>query len=246
MTFSGERASSTIRAAVVQSNYIPWKGYFDLIAAVDEFVLYDDVQFTKNDWRNRNRIKTPQGVQWLSVPVGQRLDRLIREVELPHVRWQTQHWKSIELNYRRAPYFRETADWLAPLYLDRQHTKLSDLNRCFIDAICECLGIRTRITPSADYRLEGGRNERVASICAQLNAREYISGPAARSYLDQDVFANRGIAVGWFDYSGYAPYPQLWGEFAHDVTVLDLLFNCGPGAAEHMKLGRLAAAEPTA
>jgi WbqC-like protein family len=226
------------RIAIVQSNYIPWKGYFDLIAAVDEFVLYDDVQFTKNDWRNRNRIKTPQGVQWLSVPVGQRIDRRIRDVLLPDPRWQVQHWKSLESNYRRAPGFADTAGWLAPLYLDRRHETLSALNRCFIEAICTRLGIRTRITDSSSYQLTGDRSERVAGICAQAGANHYVSGPTAKSYLDEEVFAQHGLAVSWFDYSGYPTYPQPWGVFAHDVTVLDLLFSCGSDAARYLKFGR--------
>jgi hypothetical protein len=226
------------RVAVVQSNYIPWKGYFDLIGAVDEFVLYDSVQFTKNDWRNRNRIKTPRGVQWLSVPVGGRIDRLICEVELPDARWQSKHWKTLAMNYGRAAHFDETACWVAPLYLERSYRTLSDLNRSFIEAICARLGIHTRITASSDYAFDGDRSERVASICAQLGACEYVSGPAARSYLDEAAFARHGIAVRWFDYSGYPPYPQCWGNFAHDVSVLDLLFNCGASAARYMKLGR--------
>jgi len=224
--------------ALVQSNYIPWKGYFDLIASVDEFVLYDDVQFTKNDWRNRNRIKTPQGVQWLSVPVGQRIDRRIRDVELSDSRWQAQHWKTLEANYRRSPGFAETADWLAPLYLDQRHETLSALNRCLIEAICRCLSIRTRITDSSTYHLAGDRSERVAGICAQAGAARYVSGPAARSYLDEQVFAHHGVTVSWFDYSGYPTYPQPWGAFAHDVTVLDVLFSCGSDARRYMKLGR--------
>jgi hypothetical protein len=225
------------RVAIVQSNYIPWKGYFDLIAAADDFVLYDDVQFTKNDWRNRNRIKTPQGVKWLSVPVGADIGRLIREVTLHDPRWQVQHWKTLEYNYRRAPWFDAVRAWLVPLYLDVRHGSLSQLNRTFIEAICRELGIKTRIRSSADFILEGDRSRRVAGICAQLSAGTYLSGPSARTYLDESVFERFGIEVEWFDYAGYPTYPQCWGTFAHDVTVLDLLFNCGPQARHYMKLG---------
>lgn len=225
------------RVAVLQSNYVPWKGYFDLIAAVDEFILYDDAQFTKNDWRNRNRIKTPQGVQWLSVPVGQRIDRRIRDVVLDDPRWQASHWKTLECNYRRAPCFDEVAAWLAPIYLGQRHATLSDLNRTLIEAACAYLGIGTRITTSADYRLSEGRSQRVLDLCVQAGANEYLSGPAARDYLEEPLFAGRGIAVRWFAYDGYPEHPQLWGPFEHAVSIVDPLFNCGRDTRRYMKCG---------
>lgn len=222
------------KVAILQSNYIPWKGYFDMIAAVDEFVLYDDVQFTKNDWRNRNQIKTPQGVQWLTVPVGQSIDRRIRDVTLDG-RWQAKHWRTFEANYRRAPHFSEIASWLEPMYMDSSYSHLSQLNRCFIEAINKYLGISTVIRNSWDYRLLEGKSERLADLCAQAGADEYLSGPAARNYLDEGVFRERGITVTWFDYEGYPDYPQLWGAFAHGVSILDLLMNCGQGAHRYMR-----------
>ena len=222
------------RVAIVQSNYIPWKGYFDMIASVDEFILYDDMQFTKNDWRNRNRIKTPQGVQWLTIPAGDDIHRRIRDVALDS-RWQAKHWKTLEANYRRAPHFAEVAAWLEPLYVARAHPDLSAANRCFIEAICAYLRIPTRISNSWDYDLGEGKTERLARLCLQAGATEYVSGPAAKEYIDGAVFAGSGIELTWFDYAGYQPYPQLWGPFAHDVSVLDLLFNCGRDAHRHMK-----------
>ncbi|CAM5188627.1 putative protein [Castellaniella defragrans] len=131
------------KVAILQSNYIPWKGYFDLIAHVDEFILYDDVQFTKNDWRNRNRIKTPQGVQWLSIPVGQNINRRIRDVAID-ARWQPVHWKTLAQNYRRAPHFTEIAEILEPLYSESAYQSLSQVNRRFIEAICGYLSIGRR------------------------------------------------------------------------------------------------------
>lgn len=220
--------------AILQSNYIPWKGYFDLIAAVDEFILYDDMQFTKNDWRNRNKIKTPAGVQWLSVPVGQGINRRIRDVELPDPRWQEKHWRSLAGNYGRAAHFSEVAQWLEPLYRARRFTHLSELNRAFIEAVCAYLGIGTRISSSWDYRLGEGKSERLADLCRQAGAQRYVSGPAARDYLDPGVFRSGGIELAWFDYAGYPEYPQLWGDFVHGVTVLDLLFNCGKDAPRYM------------
>lgn len=222
------------KVAIVQSNYIPWKGYFDMVAAVDEFILYDDMQYTTRDWRNRNRIKTSQGVQWLSIPVGHDTDRRIRDVTLDGS-WQAKHWKTLETNYRRAPHFAEVAAWVEPLYMRESHTHLSALNRRFIEAICGYLDIRTRISNSWDYDLGEGKTERLVHLCAQAGGTEYISGPAARDYVDPQAFDKAGITLTWFDYSGYPPYPQLWGDFVHAVSILDLLFNCGPDAPRYMK-----------
>lgn len=224
------------RIAVLQSNYIPWKGYFDMIAAVDEFVLYDDMQYTRRDWRNRNQIKTPQGLQWLTVPVlvkGKYL-QTIRETRIDGTTWAENHWRSLVQNYRSAPHFAEISGWLEPLYLDLPE-HLSQLNRTFIEAICKYLNIRTTISNSWDYQLRDGKTERLADICVQAGATGYVSGPSARDYIDEGIFRDRGIQVTWFDYDGYPEYPQLWGPFVHGVTVFDLLFNCGRHAHRYMR-----------
>jgi WbqC-like protein family len=228
-------ASKTV--AILQSNYIPWKGYFDLIAAVDEFVLYDDMQYTRRDWRNRNQIKTPQGLQWLTVPVmvKGKYDQRIRDTAIDGSSWARLHWKSLTQNYRTAPCFEQIAQWLAPLYLERDYPLLSTLNRTLIDAVCSFLGITTVIRNSWDYVLPDGKTERLAGICLQAGATRYISGPAAKAYVDPAVFDASGIELQWFDYAGYAEYPQLWGRFEHGVTILDLLFNCGHDAPRHMR-----------
>ncbi|RYE40932.1 MAG: hypothetical protein EOP24_38985 [Hyphomicrobiales bacterium] len=226
------------KIAIVQSNYIPWKGYFDLIARVDEFVLYDDMQYTRRDWRNRNQIKTPQGVQWLTIPVEAkgRYTQKIKETEIDGAEWATLHWKAFEQNYRRAACFDEIAAWLAPHYLgDSLPRNLSVLNGNLIRAVCDFLGIRTRISMSSDYQLSEERTERLADICVQAGADAYFSGPAARDYMDEEVFARRGVSLHWFDYSGYPEYPQLWGAFAHGVSIVDLLFNCGKSAPNYMR-----------
>jgi hypothetical protein len=228
------------RVAIVQSNYIPWKGYFDMIAAVDEFILYDDMQYTRRDWRNRNQIKTPQGVQWLTVPVrvkGKYYQK-IRETEIEGSDWAEIHWKSLFQNYRRAPHFQEVARWLEPLYLGGLPSHLSELNRKFIEAICSYLSIRTVISSSWDYELAEGRTGRLASLCLQAGGSEYVSGPAAKDYLDENEFKALGLDVKWFDYTGYQEYPQLWGEFTHGVTILDLLFNCGRDSQRYMRFVR--------
>lgn len=227
------------KVAILQSNYIPWKGYFDMIAAVDEFIIYDDMQYTKNDWRNRNKIKTPKGVEWLTIPAGQDISRLIKDVELPGFRWQTKHWKTLVSNYGKSPYFDDVAEWLEPLYLSQHYTNLSSLNCQFIRRICKFLNIETKISHSWDYDLMEGKSERLVDLCVQAGATEYISGPAAKNYLEEQLFSSKSVELKWFDYSGYPQYSQLWGEFTHEVSILDLLFNCGESAPEYMKYIKL-------
>lgn len=225
------------KVAISQSNYIPWKGYFDLIASVDQFILYDDMQYTRRDWRNRNQIKTPKGVRWLTVPVlvKGKYHQTIRETQINGTAWAAAHWKSLSLNYGRAPYYQAITSWLEPLYKTSQYAYLSDLNRAYLEAVCSFLDIRTPLTPSSDYRLVEGKSERLAEVCVQAGATEYVTGPAAKDYLDESVFLKRGIKVTWFDYDSYREYPQLWGEFTHGVSILDLLFNCGPKSRQYMK-----------
>ena len=225
------------KVAIVQSNYIPWKGYFDMIASVDEFILYDDMQYTRRDWRNRNQIKTPQGIQWLTIPVlvKGKYHQKIRETEIDGTDWAAAHWKALAQNYRRAPHFAEIASWLEPLYLKDTFTHISHVNQKFIKSICIYLGIKTIITNSSDYNLLDGKTERLADLCLQVGGTEYISGPAAKDYVDEKVFADMGIKLTWFDYNGYPFYQQLWGEFTHGVTILDLLFNCGKDSPRYLR-----------
>lgn len=226
------------RVAIVQSNYIPWKGYFDLIASVDEFVLFDDMQFTRRDWRNRNLIKTPSGPQWLTVPVAVkgRFTQPIRETAIQGNEWVETHLRSFRANYARAPHFKSILALLEPAYRQGGGT-ISKLNRAFLERICGYLGIVTRLSNSWDYELIGDRSERLAELCRQAGGQIYVSGPAARDYLDEAPFAARNISVEWFDYGGYPEYPQLWGAFEHGVSIVDLMFNCGRDAPRYMKQG---------
>ncbi|WP_375227378.1 WbqC family protein [Roseobacter sp. S98] len=225
------------RVAIVQSNYIPWRGYFDMIAAADEFILYDDMQYTRRDWRNRNKIKTSQGTIWLTVPVSVKgkYHQKIFETQIHDQSWRAEHWRSISLNYRRAPYFDEVAAWMKPLFLSATQNNLSETNRVFIEAICEKMGIGTVISSSRDYVLSEGKTERLADLCFQAGGTEYISGPSAKDYVDEAVFKAKDIHLRWFDYNGYKPYRQLWGEFEPGVSVVDLLFNCGPEARNFLR-----------
>jgi hypothetical protein len=225
------------KVAILQSNYVPWKGYFDLIKAVDEFIIYDDMQFTKRDWRNRNQIKTPNGLQWLTIPVLVKgnYHQKIRDVSIQGTEWASRHWKTLLQNYRSAAYFHEIANWLEPLYLNNSNTNLSKLNRQFMEQICSYLNIETKLSNSWDYSLVEGRTERLTDLCIKAGATEYISGPSAKNYIDEKVFLESGIKLSWFDYDGYSEYPQLWGSFCHQVTILDVLFNCGRDSHKHMR-----------
>lgn len=208
-----------------------------MIASVDEFILYDDMQYTRRDWRNRNQIKTQQGVQWLTVPVKVKgkYHQSIRETEIDGSDWAMSHWKSLAQNYRRATYFDEIAEVFEPLYIERAYTHLSELNEVLIRTICDYLGIATKISHSWDYTLLDGKTERLADLAAQARGTEYISGPAAKDYIEERCFLDREIKLTWFDYLGYPEYPQLWGEFTHGVTILDLLFNCGKASPCYMR-----------
>lgn len=225
------------RIAVVQSNYIPWKGYFDLIKSVDEFILLDDVQYTRRDWRNRNQIKTKDGPQWLSIPVrDEGREALIQDVRIADCAWARKHWTTIYHSYCRAPYFDLHRERFETLYKDvREAECLSGINRRFIDASCAALGIQTKISWSTDYPHRDERDQRLVDLCRGTGATEYLSGPTAKSYLQEDVFADAGIRVSYADYSGYPEYPQLFPPFTHHVSVLDLLFNVGPDAPRYMK-----------
>jgi hypothetical protein len=225
------------KIAISQSNYIPWKGYFDLIASVDEFILYDDMQYTRRDWRNRNQIKTPNGPQWLTVPVKVKgkYHQTIRETEISGTDWAEKHWQTILHNYGRAAHFAELAALFETFYLQQQHTQLAPLNRKLIEEVCSYLGITTKISDSSDYTLLEGKTARLVDLCAQAGGTEYISGPAAKGYVEEHYFTERNIKLSWFEYTGYPEYPQLWGEFSHRVSIIDLLFNCGKDAPRYMK-----------
>lgn len=227
------------RVAIVQSNYIPWKGYFDLIASVDEFILFDEMQFTRRDWRNRNKIKTAHGTKWLTVPVTSRgkYTQTIAKTEISDKNWANQHWKTLEYTYRGAPHFDEVSEWLRPLYIDRAHRNLSQMNQLFLEMICARLGITTPITRCEDYTLVSGKSERLASLTQQAGGKIYVSGPAARGYLDAEPFSAQNIEIEWFSYDNYAEYPQLFPPFEHGVTILDLLFTCGKTSPDYMKFG---------
>ena len=226
------------KIAILQSNYIPWKGYFDLINRVDEFIFYDDVQYTKNDWRNRNQIKTSNGLIWLSIPIETKghisENKKINEVKVINNSWRKKHWKSIQNSYSKSPYFKDYKEIFEQLYLSSNETYLSKINYKFILAINNILMINTKISYSSDYILEGDKNERIINLCKQANASKYISGPAAKDYINIELFKQENINLEWMDYSNYREYPQLYPPFVHNVSILDLIFNCGKDSLNYI------------
>jgi len=224
-------------AAIVQSNYIPWKGYFDLIGLVDEFILLDDVQYTRRDWRNRNQIKTPAGLAWLTIPVevkGKYFQR-IDETVISDSDWNRRHWRAIVQAYGKARYFEVFKEELQELYLGSSDRMLSRVNYRFLKHICGLLGVRTRISWSTDYPHRGVKTERLVSLCKTVGVTSYLSGPSAKNYLDEELFCSEGIALHYMDYSGYPEYEQLYPPFVHTVSIIDLLLNAGPDASRYMK-----------
>ena len=226
----------TKKLAIVQSSYIPWRGYFDLINSVDEFILFDDAQYTRRDWRNRNAIKTPQGLLWLTIPVqvkGKYLQK-IKDTIVSDETWNHQHWRSIVHNYSLARYFEDYREQFQKLYLGTEDSHLSQINHRFLKAICGILGISTTISCSMDYDLIEGKTARLVQLSKDAGATEYLSGPSARVYLDEESFRKEGIKLSYMDYSGYPEYHQLYPPFEPNVSIIDLIFNEGPNATKFM------------
>jgi len=207
-----------------------------MINMVDEFILYDEVQYTKNDWRNRNKIQTKQGVQWLTIPVRQKeLAQSIKDTKVTDNKWRKKHWSTVSQNYAKAPYFKDYKDVFEALYLNCDEEYLSQVNYRFIMAINEILSITTNIRWSNEFHLIEGQTEKLLGICKNCNADIYLSGPAAKDYFDEELAKKENIKVEWMDYSAYPEYNQVHSPFEHGVTVLDLIFNEGLDAAKFMK-----------
>ena len=225
-----------MRAVVLQSNYLPWKGYFDLIQSADVFVYYDEVQYTKNDWRNRNRICSKNGVHWLTIPMGHdAVNGTISEARLSSTAWQEQHFKSLYHSYRPAPYFRVLEPLLVDVYKRHEWRMLSEVNRYCIEAISRMLGFATRFLDSRDLDLSGDRVARLVSVLKQIGATEYLTGPSARSYLagSEALFEQAGVRLRFKSYQGYPSYRQLSEPFEHAVSVVDVIANVEPGECRY-------------
>lgn len=219
-------------AAAHQPNYIPWIGYFYKLWLADCMVVLDNVQYTKNGFQNRNRIKTQRGSAWLTVPVvtAGRLGQATKDVEIvPGSSWYQSHLDTIRQNYRRAPYFLEYFPALEALY-KRPWRRLVDLNLALIRFLAAALEIRTPLVLATELNVTGKGSALLVDLCCKVHATRYLSGFGGRSYQDSGQLADAGITLEVYDFK-HPTYPQLWGEFIPQLTVLDLLLNCGPAAA---------------
>jgi hypothetical protein len=228
----------TKRVAVVQSNYIPWIGYFDLINSVDQFVFLDDVQYTDRDWRNRNKIVTSNGLSWLSVPVDASStsnQAHISEVRLAGELWKEKHLEVIRRNYSRSNYFEDFFPQFESIMFDESDIYLSKLNQRITRNLCSFLGIQTELIDSSIFSSLGRKSEKLIEICSKLGATTYVSGTSAQSYLDVELFAKHGIGVEWFEYS-YLAYSQLWNVCDIKVSVLDPIFQVGNDCLKKLKV----------
>jgi hypothetical protein len=225
-----------MRAGVIQSCYIPWRGYFDFIDSVDIFVIYDDVQYSSGSWRNRNQVKTKNGLQWLSVPVVYRFGDTIDAVSIgrkPGMSWQELHRRLLHESLGPASYFSDAMGiWEEAVVHD--DSKLTPLNVRLIQGVCSYLDIATKIVLSSDYQVSGTKTARLLNLLRKLGATRYLSGPSAKNYLEEDLFRASSIGLEYKSYN-YSSYPQLWGDFAGTVTVLDLIANCGPASRDFLK-----------
>jgi len=221
----------SLTVAMVQSSYIPWKGYFDMVLSADRFVFYDDVQFTKEDWRNRNLIKTKDGPLWLTVPCGAPQGRRICDVTIASSRWQRKHWEAIRHAYAGTTGLKRWGGLFEELYTGKTWTSLSELNQTFIRRIAgETLSAETEFDDSRDYPVDPGlaREDRWIAMLAKMGATRFLIGPKARDYLDaagERKVADAGVELVWMDYGRYREYEQRFPPFEHKVSVLDLIFH---------------------
>jgi hypothetical protein len=223
-----------MNVVILQPSYIPWRGYFDQIRRADLFIFYDDVQYDKHGWRNRNQIKTVQGKQWLTIPVhsaGVTEGLLIKDVEVDWSKpWAKNHWKALTFAYAKAPYFRHYASFLEPFY-QRKDTLLADFTIDLTVALAREIGISdTRFMRSSEIPgISGEKTDRLIQILQTVKTKHYLSGPSARDYIEADKFAAAGITLEYIGYN-YPEYPQLYPPYDPYVTILDLLFMLGEKA----------------
>ena len=230
-----------MNCVILQPSYIPWRGYFDQIRRADVFVFYDDVQYDKHGWRNRNRIKTHQGTIWLTIPVHGRGAPVqhtpINQIQIDWSKpWNQKHWSSIRQAYSKAPFFRDYAA-LCEEFFSRRDLFLADFTIDFTIALARALGIaHTRFLRSSSLQASGTKTDRLIQILTSLGASHYISGPSARSYIEQEKFEQAGITLEYMVYN-YKEYPQLFPPYDPQVSILDLLFTMGPEAYSYILPG---------
>ncbi len=225
-----------MKALITQSNYIPWKGYFDNIQQADVFVVFDDMQYTRRDWRNRNSIKTAQGLKWLTIPVevkGKYFQK-INETKISETNWQQSHLSLIKQNYSKSPFFNELYPWIESLYRNAEFEYITEVNVFFLKEVCSFLGINTLFLDSREFELQDGKTERLIAVCKKINATEYLTGPSAKSYIQEELFEAEKIKISYFDYEGYPEYKQFYPPFNHHVCIWDLILNTGSESQKYI------------
>ena len=214
---------------ILQPGYLPWLGFYEQMVRSDAFVYFDDAQYSKESWRNRNRIKTPQGAQWLTVPVllkGRGFPP-IREVEIDNTQsWKRSHLGSIVQNYRKAPHFQWAYDALEEVYANLWE-RLIDLDVALVDTTRQLLGLDRTVVFSSQLGVEGEGTERLVGISRAVGADQFYEGAVGEGYVDMKAFDAAGIRVEFQRYD-HPVYPQLHGAFLSHLSIIDLLFNCGP------------------
>lgn len=223
------------KVVILQSNYIPWRGYFDLIRSADIFIYYDEVQYTRGDWRNRNKIVAANGERWLTLPVAKadNFGQSIADTQISDTRWASKHWDSLKGAYKGAPQFQTWKRFFEMLYKELDDkTSLSKINKRFIEAINAELSISTKMICSSEIDAPGDQTGRLINLCQSVGAAEYISGQAAKNYLDRDKFADADINLQWFTYPTYKEYRQMDGSYRAGVSIVDTLFNTAENVFE--------------
>lgn len=224
---------------MLQPGYLPWLGFFDQLQRADCFIFYDDVQYDKNGWRNRNRIKSANGEpHWLTVPVRvHSLHQRLIDTEIDNRRsWARKHVGTMRQFYARAPYLNRYLPELEHVLLGSNWQRLCDLDLAVIKLMCEWLGLQRTTMRSSELSIGGDRSERLVNFCLHVGANHYLSGNAAQEYLDVELFASHGIDVEWQNYK-HPAYPQQHGDFVPFLSTLDLLFNCGDESAKIISEG---------
>lgn len=227
-----------MNCVILQPSYVPWRGFFDQLYKADVFVFYDDVQYDRHGWRNRNRIKTPRGPQWLTIPVksvgSQWKDATICDMQISWEKaWNRAHFETLRHSYAKAPFFREYEPMMQRWY-ERRPERLVDFTIDTTIELARELGIEhTQFARSSTLDCSGTKTDRLLSILKKLRATHYISGPSARDYLETDKLRNAGISVEWMAYD-YPEYPQLYPPFDPQVSIIDLLMMTGPRASEYI------------
>ncbi len=226
-----------MRVAIHQPQYLPWLGYADKLDSADVFLLLDTVQFKKHEWQNRNRIRTRDGWQWMTVPIIDRFPERIDRVEInSRTDWQRKHCQALRLHYGRAPYWEPLGPELIAV-LEKPWVRLSELNAAVLDLVCRHLGITTRRILASGLMAREEPTDRLIDLCRAVEGTVYLSGQTGPAYMDVERFVQAGIEVQIQAYR-HPQYPQRYPPFVSHLAVIDLLFNCGPEGLAILRSGR--------